>query len=160
MWEVLEVFVFRISSGRRGFFFHPCNWRSLQQNLAIASSSKFLCLFSYSRRSADVTNRWPLQKTLTCDLDLQSFHILSHNSCFCWTKNLQIFTDCSLGYGHSLNAKISLESFTNSFYGYIMFCEILWKCICGHNFWTKPARMIILSLNERSSQALYFILLT
>ena len=67
-------------SGRRGFFFHPCNWWLLHPNLAIASSSNFLCLFSYSRRSADATTGdlygWPWCVTLT----FQSFHILSHNS--------------------------------------------------------------------------------
>ena len=43
---------------------------TLQQNLAIASSSNFLCLFSNRRRSSDRTNKWPLRMTLMWDLDL------------------------------------------------------------------------------------------
>ena len=53
-----------------GFFFRRFDFPPLQQNLAIASSSNFLCLFSNSRRSADRTNKWPLRMTLMCDLDL------------------------------------------------------------------------------------------
>ena len=95
-------------SGCRGFFFRRYGWHALQQNLAIASSSNFLCLFSNSRRSADRTNKWPLRMTLMCDLDLSVLSYFEQWLCSCWTKHLQIFTECSLGYGHSSDAKISL----------------------------------------------------
>ena len=39
------------------FCFHLCNQRMLQQNLAIASSSNFLSLFSNTRRRSDRTNK-------------------------------------------------------------------------------------------------------
>ena len=54
----------------RVFFFHFFELSTLEQNLAIASFSNFLCLFSNNRRMADSTNRWPLRMTLMCDLDL------------------------------------------------------------------------------------------
>ena len=142
------------------FFFRRYGWHALQQNLAIASSSSFLCLFSNSRRSSDRTNKWPLRMTLMCDLDLSVLSYFEQWLCSCWTKHLQIFTEGSLGYGHSSDAKISLAICKNSIYGYIMFSTISWKCVCGHNFWTKAARMMIFSLNERSCHALHFIMLT
>ena len=83
-----------------GFFFRRYGWHALQQNLAIASSSNFLCLFSNSRRSSDRTNKWPLRMTLMCDLDLSVLSYFEPWLCSCWTKHLQIFTECSLGYGH------------------------------------------------------------
>ena len=88
-----------------GFFFHLYDWHALQQNLAIASSSNFLCLFSNSRRSSDRTNKWPLRMTLMCDLDVSVLSYFEPWLCSCWTKHLQIFTECSLGYGHSSDAK-------------------------------------------------------
>ena len=57
-------------SGCRGVFFRRFDFPPLQQNLATASSSNFLCLFSNSRRRSDRTNKWPLWMTLMCDLDL------------------------------------------------------------------------------------------
>ena len=77
--EVLSVNIViqPVSWGFGLFFFHLCNGHALQQNLAIASFSNLLCLFSNSRRSYDSTNRWPLPMTLIRDLDLC---ILSHKS--------------------------------------------------------------------------------
>ena len=55
------------------FFSHLCELSTIQQNLAAASFSNFICLFSNSRRSSDPTIQWPLQMTLTSDLDLAYF---------------------------------------------------------------------------------------
>ena len=63
-----------------GVGFHLYNWSTLQQNLAIAPFSNFLCLFSNRRHRSNSTNRWPLWMTLIHDLDLMYFRILSYNS--------------------------------------------------------------------------------
>ena len=55
------------------FFPHLCELSTIQQNLAAASFSNFICLFSNSRRSSDPTIQWPLQMTLMSDLDLAYF---------------------------------------------------------------------------------------
>ena len=67
--EVLSVSIV-IGVVSVGFFFRRFDFPPLQQNLATASSSNFLCLFSNSRRRSDITNKWPLRMTLMCDLDL------------------------------------------------------------------------------------------
>ena len=68
---LLDIFIDRRGySSVNIFFFRRYDWHVLQQNLAIAPSSNFLCLFSNSRRSSDRTNKWPLRMTLMYDLDL------------------------------------------------------------------------------------------
>ena len=120
------------------FFFPPLHLdlATLQQNLAIASFSNSLCYFSNSRRSADLTNWWPLQMTLTSDLDLMILLGFEPQLCTCWAKHLQSLTDASLDYGHSFDAKMSSVVCTNSIYRYIMFSVISWKVGFGHTFWT------------------------
>ena len=67
-----------------------------------------------------------------------------------------------LSYGHSSDTSISLAVFMTSIYGYIMFSTILWKCIFGHTFSIKAARMMILVsktmfLGSRNQMALLIL---
>ena len=68
------------------------------------------------------------------DLDLAYFCIFGHISGNCWAKPFQIFTQGSLGYGHSSDVIKSLAVCTTAIYGYIMFSVISQKCVFGHNF--------------------------
>ena len=152
-------------TGCHGFFSHLFDWSMLQQNLAIASFTNFMCLFSNSRRSADSINRWHLWMTLARDLDLivlLHFEPFSRALRTCRGKYLQICTQAHLAYSHSSDVKISLAFFPNFIYWYIMFSTISQKRFFGHNFCTKAARMIILEsktmlLGSRNWMALFIL---
>ena len=107
------------------FFFHLCELSTIQQNLA-AAFSNFICLFSNSKRSSDSTIQWPLQMTLTSDLDHAYFCLFNLFFTNCWAKPFQIFTQASLAYGHSSDIIKSLQSVRLLFTGtlcFLLFCE-------------------------------------
>ena len=85
--------------------------------------------------------------TLTSDLDLTYFRILSHNSVPAEQNIPKFLQSIAVAMAILQIQKISLAVCTNSIYGYIMFSDISRKRVFGRNFWTKEARMMVFSLN-------------